>query len=43
MKQPDRPSFIKAMIKEKGDLAKTGVWVLQKPSKIGNHNLVHAT
>jgi hypothetical protein len=42
MKQPDISSFITAMVKEADDLTKTGVWVLQRHSKISNHNLICA-
>ncbi len=42
IEQPDRPPFIKAMIKEIDNLTKTGVRVLQKCTEIGRHSLVKA-
>jgi hypothetical protein len=42
MNQHDISSFITAMVKEADDLTKTGVWVLQRHSKISYHNLICA-
>jgi hypothetical protein len=42
MKQPDKSSFIHAMIKEVDDLSNSGVWILRKRSDIGNHKPIRA-
>jgi hypothetical protein len=42
MKQPNRASFITAMVKEVEDLTNAGVWELKRKSKIGTCTLVDA-
>jgi hypothetical protein len=42
MKQPDKSSFIKAMIKEADDLTKSGVWVLRRRSEVCNKHVICA-
>jgi hypothetical protein len=42
MNQPDRPSFIKAMVKEVDDLFQNGVWQLRRRSELGNIQTIKA-
>jgi hypothetical protein len=42
MKQPDKSSFLKAMIKEVDVLTQSGVWTLRKCSEIRHHKPIHA-
>ncbi len=42
MKQPDRASFITAMVKEVENLTNAGVWELKRKSEIGTSTLVNA-
>jgi hypothetical protein len=40
MKQPDKSSFIKAMIKEADDLTNSGVWFLRRRLEVSNKHVI---